>query len=914
MRKIYIVLLFSLYFLNSNAQDGVHLDWAIANSSPYGDEGVFVTTDGFGNVYTVGTYFNTIDFDPGPDTYNLSSNGATDVYIQKLDQDGNFIWARSFGGPLWEYAYSVQIDVNGNANISGTYSYVVDFDPGSDIELRHYIEDGPTYLLQLNADGDFNWVDTWSFTFEPYSPVATDDYGNFYLTGYFRDTTDFDPGHLVYELVSINSLNGYTKDAFILKLNNNGQFDWVENFVGSSDEMGHSISINNEGHIILAGKFGGAIDADPSSGVNNLFSGGIFLIEFDALGDFEWALSAASNYFSGGVYIDSDLNNNIYLNSLFHEDMAVNTVDDSTYQFTSIGFTDAFILKVNSVGEYQWLKYFGDEVPISIEGIGVDSSGFVYSIGNFNDTVDFDPGPGLNEKISNGEGDAFIQKLNTYGDFMWVKCLGGSEMDKGNSIHIDEQENIYSTGVFRNTVDFDPGTDSTSLTSAEDDAFVQKLSQDSCANLTLVLDSIRDIGCIVDGYAALHAIGGEIPYAYSWNANPPNFDSVSVFVTGGIYSMEVMDDNNCVSSSTIFINGPLSGFASFDVNANLVNNNFRSGFTSNLWIDALNETCIGTSGQISLVLDELVSFDSSSIVPNQIIGNTLIWEYDSLYYDSDHFMSELIVTTSEEAMVGDTLCFDLSITPFMGDLDTTNNNKTYCFQVINSYDPNDKKVYPQGICEEHYVLKTEDLTYTIRFQNTGNAEAFNIHIIDSISEYLNINTVNVLGSSHPVYMEVRPGNVLDFKFDNIYLPDSGSNEELSHGYVIFEISPNSNLSNGTYVSNKSEIYFDFNLPIVTNSVFNTLVNELLSCDISMGVEEDVKNENNILIYPNPVNSRLYVVLENQLIKEVEILDLGGKVLLKGYSNSIDVSALPRGIYFISISTKEMTVSRKFIKN
>jgi uncharacterized repeat protein (TIGR01451 family) len=143
---------------------------------------------------------------------------------------------------------------------------------------------------------------------------------------------------------------------------------------------------------------------------------------------------------------------------------------------------------------------------------------------------------------------------------------------------------------------------------------------------------------------------------------------------------------------------------------------------------------------------------------------------------------------------------------------------------VGSYDPNDKQVYPQGRCDAHYTLLNETLTYTVRFQNTGTALAQNVFVLDTLDTHLDIHSVSVVGTSHePVLTEVMPGNVLKFRFDNIALPDSNTNEYASQGYVVFGVKPVLSTPENTLLSNSASIYFDYNEPVKTNSVFTTLV-------------------------------------------------------------------------------------------
>ena len=159
------------------------------------------------------------------------------------------------------------------------------------------------------------------------------------------------------------------------------------------------------------------------------------------------------------------------------------------------------------------------------------------------------------------------------------------------------------------------------------------------------------------------------------------------------------------------------------MNSNLSIGSFQSGFPSTISAYTINDGCNPVSAQLQLNLDPLISFNSASPPPDSIAGHSLFWDVDSFYNSSTLLNPSINVTTSANAMIGDTVCIEVIIKPESGDLDSTNNIKMYCYPVVNAYDPNDKQVYPIGMCEENYVLTNQRLTYTLRFQNTGNANA-----------------------------------------------------------------------------------------------------------------------------------------------------------------------------------------------
>ena len=148
-----------------------------------------------------------------------------------------------------------------------------------------------------------------------------------------------------------------------------------------------------------------------------------------------------------------------------------------------------------------------------------------------------------------------------------------------------------------------------------------------------------------------------------------------------------------------------------------------------------------------------------------------------------------------------------------------------CLVIRDSYDPNDISVTPEGFGSKHYIKNDNKLRYSIRFQNTGTDTAYNIYIIDTLPKQLNIATLDMLGASHNYSYKLLSGqkeNVLRIDFKNIYLVDSFTNEPLSNGYVSFDIRLVDSLKKGTVVSNFVDIYFDFNSPVRTNTVFNTI--------------------------------------------------------------------------------------------
>ena len=328
-----------------------------------------------------------------------------------------------------------------------------------------------------------------------------------------------------------------------------------------------------------------------------------------------------------------------------------------------------------------------------------------------------------------------------------------------------------------------------------------------------------------------------------------------------------------------------------------------------------NTGCNLASGTLKLVLDPNVVYAAglSYNTPNSVSGDTLIWNYTNLtslsngaYWNS--MMSGIHLTPNPSVNIGDTLCFRIYTNLPAGDVDLTNNDYTFCLPVVNSYDPNIKEVSPKGVgAAGNIPVATDELTYTIHFQNTGSAPAINISVIDTLDSDILPSSLRILGNSHNLTPQWLAPGVVKFNFWNIYLPDSTSNEPASHGFVRFSVNLNASLPVGTVIQNKASIYFDSNPAIVTNTTINTLAN------IS-GINDLADAEEMISIFPNPATNNFNVNFPSNT-KQIQILNSMGQNLQsknvdKETSANFELQAA--GIYFIQIITDKQIVTKKLV--
>ena len=298
---------------------------------------------------------------------------------------------------------------------------------------------------------------------------AVDSSGNIYTTGFFEGTADFDPGVGTTNLASAGDW-----DIFVTKLDSSGNLVWAKRFGGSSTDFGNSIAVDSSGNIYTTGVFSDAADF----GITNLTSVGqydVFVSKLNSSGNLVWAKSfgsSATDYGDFGNSIAVDSSGNIYTTGAF-EGTADFDPGAGTTNLTSAGGNDIFVSKLDSSGNLVWAKRFGGEPTDFGNSIALDSSGNIYTTGAFQDTADF----GITNLTSAGQYDVFVSKLDSSGNLVWAKSFGADSSDFGESIAVDSSGNVYTTGSFAGTVDFDPGDGVAELSSEGGlDVFVLKLN------------------------------------------------------------------------------------------------------------------------------------------------------------------------------------------------------------------------------------------------------------------------------------------------------------------------------------------------------------------------------------------------------------------------------------------------------
>lgn len=374
-----------------------------------------VITDNQNDIYVIGMFSGTVDFDPSNSIVNLTSNGAEDIFLCKFTSLGGLIWAKSFGGTQNDFGREIVVNQLGEIYMTGWFRNTISFLPGNSSFTRTSAgaEDG--FICKLNSNGLPIWVNTYgsntSFLDRVYS-VVVDHNNDLYISGTFGGMVDFDESSTVVNLSSAGQ-----EDAFLVKLNNNGNFQWAESWGGSDEELALVMRLGNDSNLVVGGSFRGTTDLDPST--NNL--------------------------------------------SIFSQ-----------------GSRDIFISKFTPSGNLIWGKSVGSasaEVCFSLE---LDKQNNIFASGYYFIGTDFDPGPGITIASGGGNvnGDGYLLKLNSNGIFNWVYTVSTSGADATRCVAIDKDDNIYLGGKFASTFDFDPSATINNRTSfGVEDAFLVKFDQ-----------------------------------------------------------------------------------------------------------------------------------------------------------------------------------------------------------------------------------------------------------------------------------------------------------------------------------------------------------------------------------------------------------------------------------------------------
>ncbi len=481
-----LILLLILLFLMPTLTSAQSLDWVKTMGGTAYESGYAIAVDDAGNVYTTGAFKGTVDFDPNAGTDSLTAIQDFDIFIQKLDVKGKLVWAKSMGGTGEDEGYAITVDPTGNVYTTGPFQGTVDFDPNAGTYDLTATGSRDVFIQKLDKDGNLVWAKSLEGSAASFAhQIALDDSGNLYLAGSFEGAVDFDPGNGMHMVTS----NG-AEDVFILKLTANGDFLWVKSVGGLNFDYPAGIALDGAGNIYICGSFSQTVDFDPGAGTH-IFSTipailGLFILKLDSNGDFSWAkqVYGTADTEAQGIAVDGE--GNVCVIGSFSETADFNPGTD-TFNLTAVGFYNIFVQKLDSNGDFIWANSMVGEGIAAPLGLSIDDSANIYTTGFFTDSIDFDPGTGISMLKTKGDFDTYIQKLDSQGNLRWVYEVGGTNQVIGQGIAVDNRENVHITGDFVGTVDFDANGGRVTTAVGDGDIFTLKLT----TNGNVAIETIR---------------------------------------------------------------------------------------------------------------------------------------------------------------------------------------------------------------------------------------------------------------------------------------------------------------------------------------------------------------------------------------------------------------------------------------
>ncbi|MCE3228745.1 MAG: hypothetical protein K0S32_3296 [Bacteroidetes bacterium] len=444
--------------------------------------------------------------------------------------------------------------------------------------------------------------------------ICTDKLGNVYVTGSFSGVCDFDPGAGTFTLNA-----GGNTDAFFAKYDGQGNFQWAKKISSSLDDSGNDIAVNDSGYIFITGSYQNLCDFDPGPGTANLGNLGAndaFLAKYDNNGNYKFAFRIASNGGTGdiGTGVETDMLGGVFVCGYYSGTTDFDPGAANAF-IPTYGFQDIFFARYDKFGNYKWAKHVGTAGSEMAYKMAMDDSCNIYVIGEFSGTLDFNPAPAVNNVTSNGSYDMFFCKYDSLGNYMWAKNIGSSIYDDDiGDISLDKNKNIYLTGSFTGTGDFDPGVGSYSMSTpgaGDKDVFFGKFTNNGdliwvkqigntssqVFGASIVADSNLDV--YLTGYYQTSALDIDpgppvvsLPWLNVWDMFLAKYDASGNFINGGRMASG-FDDRafklHCDQGDNIYLTGLYSGTCDMDPLVPVVN--LTSSGLTDVFIAKYSQPC-----------------------------------------------------------------------------------------------------------------------------------------------------------------------------------------------------------------------------------------------------------------------------------------------------------------------------------
>ncbi len=884
-----IVLILSMNFLVSTNSFSQEIQWQNTIGGDSTDELRSIGRTLDGGFILGGTSVSTSSGDKSINSIR------EDYWVVKTDSLGVVQWDKTIRAYEKDYLYSVSQTTDGKY-ILGGYSYS---DSGANksedaIPMQGSNNNSKDYwIVKINAAGNVNWDNTIGGNSDDLliSIQQTTD-GGYILGGKSKSLSSYDKTENYIGPV------GYF-DYWIVKVNSTGIIQWQNTIGGSSSDELTSIRQTTDGGYILGGFSSSNISGDKTE--NCIGGWDYWIVKVDSLGVVQWQNTIGGNgneqlndvqlTFDGGYVLGGWSESNIS--------------GDKTEN--SKGDRDFWIVKVDSLGVIQWENTIGGYYYDELNALQQTPDGG-YLLGGYSNSIISGDKIEDSRNFLGGYGDYWIVKIDSLGMIQWQKSFGGDGYDYLTSIQLTSDEGCILGGYSYSNI----SKDKTENPYGSCDFWVLKLT----SNYNLITGKI---------YADINSNGiqdiGETALANK-KVTETSTGRFAFSNQQGDYSVAVLDTGNynvstqpitwyntlpVIHSATFsglhqkdslkdFAFQPIGSYEDVCVDITPMGA-FRSGFSANYLISYSNNGTTTVAPSVYFFPSGNITYQSASIVPVQITPDSVIWNLPALLpFQTGSFI--VTVQINLGLSMGTLINSSVHIEPYITDVNPSCNNSNWEVRTTGSYDPNDILVSEFSFTTTQ-ISNSPWLDYYIRFQNTGNDTAFTVKILNPIdTNKLDISSIEFVNASHPVNINwSKLQNSMEFKFENILLPDSITNEALSHGLLHYRIRSQSTLNAGDTIKNFAFIYFDFNDPVITNTAKTIIV-------LPTGLPGTIPSPGKLLVFPNPAENSISISgiqLENGKA-QLRLMDIYGKLILEKTiaetTANLETDQLAKGVYLI----------------
>jgi hypothetical protein len=869
---ITVVFLFAIHPF-SIAQNH-EFKWANGMGGLDRDETVAVACDKAGNTYTTGYFRGTVDFDPGSAVKNIKSQGKGDIFIQKFNSKGVMVWTKTIGSSNFEGGEEIEVDSDGNVYVTGQFETRLDFDPGAKQHFINSIGLFDAFLLKLDSKGDFIFAKGFGgFGLDYGQAVQVDKAKNIYVTGTYTVKADMNP-----DLGKWDYIKSVGKsDVFVVKLNSSGVYQWAKSMGGTSYERINDFKIDRYGNLHFIGHFLDTADFDPGSGTANLKTDPniftTFVVKLNSSGNYVWAKQLGTEINTFGASLAIDQSGNVYSTGSY-SDTADFDPSSSKYFLKSNGSDDAYVVKLNSAGKFQWAKSLGGPSSELGEALEIAPNGNVVITGECRGRSDMNPGK--DSFILNGKNhltEAFVAVLDSKGDFVNAFTIAGNTRSIGRDITIDQKSQIHVCGTHQAGYLEIP---------------IGKTKK-----------KIPSVGGSLDGMVAVicQKTYGELSVTRCDSFTPPS--GTAVWKKSGIYGDNIKNKAGCDSSIRI--------------NLTILNSSIRNVDTTSCdsFISEAG-TPIFASGSLIDTSRNSLGCDSFDVYEVKMFYSSFLTDTVSECYKYKSKYS--LKTWNKSGIYSDTAVNSDGCTLYL----------THDITILEASDSQmvvgqcDSFVSPSG----KYIWMETGIFYDTIPNAVACDSLITIDLTIGTEEYdtLALETCDSLVSPSGLYTWNKTGTYFDTVLTTLGC-DSFLTVEID--VVIFNLSITSNWDtlkghdtsaqyqwldcdqNNQLIPGETNYYF---VPHTTGNYAAALskgsCNDTSNCfNLQVGSIDPLLHKNRITVYPNPTEGSLTIVIPEPQEISLSLFDFVGKEVHKQdvfERVNLDISHLQNGVYFLHV--------------